>query len=288
MSPPAAGAVAFRVTVPLDEEELALADLFELGTLGTETRSAAAPHLTVLMAYFADRPGLEAELRHTLGSLAGVEVERDQVPEIDWVARFRETFRPLAAGHFLIAPAWDVPEPTAGQRLLRVDPGRAFGTGTHESTRLCLAALESLAAAGPLGRVLDVGTGTGILAVAACLLGAAAVAAVDNDPEAVASARLHARLNGVGFGVVLGDGGQPFRAGSFDLVLANIQAPILLAKRDELLSLCASGGRLILSGLLQDDLSAIRAAYGEAGALSPSSDGEWVAVRVEPSGTAVR
>lgn len=288
MNPPAAGAVAFRVTVPLAEEELALAGLFELGTLGAETRPASSPQLTVLMAYFADRPGLEAELRQTLGSLAGVEVERDQVPEIDWVARFRETFRPLVAGDFLIAPAWDVPEPSAGQRLLRVDPGRAFGTGTHESTRLCLAALESSAAAGPLGRVLDVGTGTGILAVAARLLGAAQVAAVDNDPEAVASARLHARLNGVGFGVVLGDGGRPFRAGSFDLVLANIQAPILLAKRDELLSLCAAGGRLILSGLLRDDLTAIRAAYRDAGTLSVRSDGEWVAVLVEAPRTPVR
>jgi ribosomal protein L11 methyltransferase len=288
LNPPAAGPVAFRVTVPLDEEELALAGLFELGTLGAETRPASSPQLTVLMAYFADRPGIEAELRRALASLAGVQVEKSPVPEIDWVARFRETFRPLPAGRFLITPAWDVREPTAGQRLLRVDPGRAFGTGTHETTRLCLAALESSAAAGPLGRVLDVGTGTGILAVAARLLGAAQVAAVDNDPEAVASARRHARLNGVGFGVVLGDGGQPFRARAFDLVLANLQAPLLLAKRDELLSLCAAGGRLVLCGLLQDDLTAIRAAYGDAGTLSARSDGEWVAVQVEAPRTPVR
>ncbi len=288
MNPPAPGAVAFCVTVPLDEEELALAGLYELGTLGTEARPGSSPDETVLLAYFTDRPGIEAELRQALIPLAGVQVEKSRAPEVDWVARFRETFRPLAAGGFLVTPAWHAPDSAAGLRSLRVDPGRAFGTGTHETTRLCLAALESLAAAGPLGRVLDVGTGTGILAVAACLLGAAQVAAVDVDPEAVASARLHARLNGVGFGVVLGDGGQPFRAGGFDLVLANIQAPILLAKRDELISLCAAGGRLVLSGLLQDDLTAIRAAYGDAGTLSLRSDGEWAAVLVEAPRPPVR
>ncbi|HLA77114.1 MAG TPA: 50S ribosomal protein L11 methyltransferase [Vicinamibacteria bacterium] len=284
MRPSATEPVVFRVTVSLDGEELALAGLFELDTLGAESRPGPSPQQTVLMAYFTGRPGLEEELRQVLGRVPGVEVERAEVPDVDWVARFRESFKALSAGTFLIAPAWEVPEPAAGQRLLRVDPGRAFGTGTHETTRLCLAALQARAEAGPLGRVLDVGTGSGILAVASCLLGAATVTAVDHDPEAVASAQLHARLNGVAFSLVRGDGGRPLRPGRFDLVLANLQAPLLLARRAELLALCAAGGRLILSGLLQDDLPAIRAAYGDAATLSPSHDGEWVAVEVAPLG----
>ena len=283
MSPPAAPAAAFRVTVRLNQEDLALAGIFDLGTLGTEARPGAAPDQILLLAYFADRPGLETELRQALSSLAGVEVERTQVAEVDWVARFYEGFQPFVAGGFWITPPWNVPQPPAGLRSLLVDPGRAFGTGTHETTRLCLAVLESMAAAGPLGRVLDVGTGSGILAVAARLLGATVVVAIDDDPEATASARRHARLNRVDFGLVLGDGGAPFHERAFDLVLANIQAPVLLAKRDQLLSLCAVGGRLVLSGLLQDDLAAIRASYGAVGTLGVSTDGEWVAVMVEPT-----
>jgi len=283
----AAPAAAFRVTVPLKQEDLALASIYELGTLGTEARPGADPEQVLLLAYFPDRPGLEAELRHTLAWLDGVEVERTQVPDVDWVARFREGFQPFVAGGFWIAPPWSAQPPLAGLRSLLVDPGRAFGTGTHETTRLCLAVLESLAATGRLGRVLDVGTGSGILAVAARLLGATLVAAIDDDPEATASARRHARLNHVDFGLVLGDGGAPFHPGAFDLVLANIQAPVLLAKRDQLCSLCAGGGRLVLSGLLQDDLAPVQAAYGALGTLEVSAEGEWVAVMVEPARSAV-
>jgi ribosomal protein L11 methyltransferase len=199
-----------------------------------------------------------------------------EVPDVDWVARFREGFREQRAGAFLIVPSWRRP-PVAppGLRLLVVDPGRAFGTGTHETTRLCLAALEELAAAGPIGRTLDVGTGSGILAVAAAGLGAAPVFGADIDPEAVASARLHAALNGVAVHYVLADGGRCFRGESFDLVLANLTAPLLLERREELQALRATGGSLVLAGLLAEDLDTVRPAYDPLGGATVRTEGEW-------------
>jgi ribosomal protein L11 methyltransferase len=271
--------LAYRITVPRDLEDSATAILWEAGTLGIQVLFEADAG-TDLLAYFDDAPGVEAALGTALRAIPGARVEPARVPEVDWVARFREGFRPLQAGGFVIAPPWNVPEPTAG-RLLLVDPGRAFGTGTHESTRLCLAALESLAARRPLGRVLDVGTGSGVLAVAAALLGASAAVGVDNDPDAAAAARRHGELNRVDLRVVLGDGARPFATGAFDVVLANLTAPLLLDRRDELVAASARGGVVVLAGMLVDDLPAVTSAYGPHGRLAEARDGEWAGLRVE-------
>lgn len=218
-----------------------------------------------------------------LGGRGPARVETVAIPEVDWVARFREGFRAFGCGPFWIAPEWDRGDtPPEGQRLLVVDPGRAFGTGTHETTRLCLSAMEDEAPnRGPEDRLLDVGTGSGILAVAAALLGWRHVTGVDNDPEAVLSARLHARLNRVSPAFVLGDGGAAFLARSFALVLANITAPLLLARRDEIGSLVAPKGTVVLSGLLTSDAEAVAAAYAGVGAIETRTDGEWAALRVK-------
>lgn len=262
---------AFRLTVPATEEDEATAALWEAGTAGIEIRPGS-PDEVELVAYFADEPspGTLAAL------LPGAAIEPAEVPETDWVARFREHFRPFRAGRFLIAPAWAPPAPTP--ELLLVDPGRAFGTGTHETTRLCLSALEELAARRPLGRVLDLGSGTAILAIAAVRLGARSVVASDVDPEAVASSRAHSRLNGARVGIVRADGAAPFRAAGFDVVVANLTAPLLLERAAEIQRLVAPGGTLALSGLLVDDLPAVEAAYGAGRSLGRRIDGEWAAL----------
>jgi ribosomal protein L11 methyltransferase len=240
-----------------------------------------------LLAYFHDRPGLVAELRDSLAPF-GASVEPAEIPQVDWVARFREGFRPQRAGRFLIVPEWRRADPDADSDAvcLRVDPGRAFGTGTHETTRLCLAALERLARAGRLGRVLDLGSGTGILGVAAARLGAGPVVAADIDPDATAASRRHAHLNGVVLHCVLGDGGRPLRAGAFDLVLANLTAPLLHERRHEILGLRSPAGRLVLSGFLEEDVASLRADYAPAGPLALLEDGEWAALLSSPVGTA--
>jgi ribosomal protein L11 methyltransferase len=254
----------------VDDEDEAIAALWELGTEGVEVQSTVAS--TILLAYFTERPELEHELARVFPKL-----ERTSVPQVDWVARFREGFRAFSAGGFRIAPAWDVP-PDADPRLLIVDPGRAFGTGTHETTRLCLGALERLASRRRLGRALDLGCGTALLAIAAARLGAQPVVALDNDPEALGSAREHARLNAVDVRLVLGDGGAALVAAAFDLVLANITAPLLAAHAGEIAALVAPGGALVLSGLLESDLGPLRDAYIRLGAPDVLSDGEWAAL----------
>jgi ribosomal protein L11 methyltransferase len=272
--------VAFRLEAAADAEEAVVTALWERGTTGVHVQPASGR--IVLVAYFPERPGLAAELRVGLAACGVTDVEPAAIPDVDWVARFREGFSGFRAGRFHIQPAWDEQGERSGIPL-RVLPGRAFGTGTHESTRLCLAALESLAARGPLGRVVDVGAGTGILAVAAALLGARAVTAIDIDADAVESARLHAGLNGVAIRVVRGDGGRPLARGGFDVVLANLTAPLLLEKRDEIVGLGAPSASLLLSGFLREDAPSIHGAYAKLGSGDVITEGEWAAVVIGAS-----
>jgi ribosomal protein L11 methyltransferase len=259
---------AFEVHFAPEHADDVISLLWELGTAGLEEK--APGHV---LAYF---PAAAAE-PVTRAMPPGVVASPVPVAEVDWVARFREGFGAFDAAGFHVQPIWD-PAP-AGPLTLVVDPGRAFGTGTHETTRLCLGALREIAAAGPLGRVLDYGSGTGLLAVAAARLGATSVAAVDVDAEAVSATVRHARLNGVVVGAVLADGGSAFREGAFDLVLANVTAPLLSARRDEISRLRARGGRVVLSGLLWEEVDSVRAAYSERlGAMAARRDGEWGAL----------
>jgi len=200
------------------------------------------------------------------------------------VARVREGFRPFAAGPFRIVPAWEAAAPGGhGERVIVVEPGLAFGTGTHESTRLCLAALDERARAGPLGHVLDVGTGSGILSVAAVRLGARRVTAVELDAEALPVARRHAELNRAPIRLVRGDGARALRAAAFDVVLANISAPLLVERAEELAVRARGRGALILSGFLVDDLPSVRAAYAGRGRVEVRTDGLWAALLVHPA-----
>jgi ribosomal protein L11 methyltransferase len=267
------------VTVAAADEDDASAVLWEHGTQGIEVQPIPGGRVA-LLAYFADELTVD-RLANGLAQLQDVHVEESDVPDVDWVARFREGFRAFSAGRFRIAPVWDPPERSAD--VLIVDPGRAFGTGTHETTRLCLAALESLALLGPLGAVADVGTGTGLLAVAAARLGASPVAAVDIDPEATVSARAHARLNEAAVHVVRGDGGRCFAADAFDLVLANLTTPLLLERCFELAALARPGGALVLAGALADDEPRLRASYSSLGPVEARTDGEWLGLVVRRS-----
>ena len=255
--------------------------LWERGTTGVHIQ-AGPPGTVVLVAYFPDQPSLATDLEGVLSACGVTSFAPAPIPDVDWVARFREGFRSFTAGGFTLVPAWEpTPVGPCHTRVLRILPGRAFGTGTHESTRLCLSALESLAARRPLGRVLDVGGGTGILAIAAAALGAGPVAAIDIDPDAVESARLHAGLNAVDLLVVRGDGGKPFARAAFDLVLANLTAPLLLEKSSELAALCRPSSWLVLAGFLREDADRIASAYAQLGAATLSVDGEWAALVIE-------
>jgi ribosomal protein L11 methyltransferase len=267
---------AFRVVVAGADEDSAVAVLWDAGTSGVEVRPAGEGRVELLAYFSADLDAAALAV-----ALPGAAVEAADVPDVDWVACFREGFRAFDAGRFRIAPAWDAPA-TASPLTLVVDPGRAFGTGTHETTRLCLESIEALAARRRLGRTLDLGAGTGLLAIAACRLGAGPVVATDVDPDATASSARHARLNGAPLRVVRADGGRGLRLAAFDLVLANLMALFLVDRADEVRSLLAPGGALVLSGLLAGDVPEVRAVYDPlCGAPLERRLGEWAALVYE-------
>jgi ribosomal protein L11 methyltransferase len=267
----------FEVLVPSEQEDVASAALWECATVGVQVE-ARPPSATALIASFREEPGLAQRLDEALREVPGASWRPIEVPDVDWVARFREDFGAFDAAGFAVVPEWD-PRARPGPRTLVVDPGRAFGTGTHQTTRLCLELLVAEAGRRPVGRVLDVGAGTGILAIAALRLGARLAAAVDLDPEATASCVAHARLNQTPLVTVQGDGGRAFRPARFDVVLANLMAPLLIERAGELCALGAPGAALILSGLLVEDVPAVAAAY-TAGTVEARADGEWAALVV--------
>ena len=274
--------IAFRITASETDEDRLVALLWELGTEGAEVQPAGPGRLT-LLAYFRTVPELADRLRTRLADAGPVScIEPAEIPKVDWVEKFRDSFEPLSAGSFRIAPAWRQPvREQPGERLIIIDPGQAFGTGTHESTRLCLAALEELEREAPLGRTIDLGTGSGILAVAAAQLGARSVTAVDIDPASATAARQHAALNACQLHVVMGNAGQAFSKGRFDLVLANLTSALLIERRDEIRDLCAPQARIVLSGLLAADLELVTDAYSSLGLARCRLMGEWAALLIE-------
>jgi ribosomal protein L11 methyltransferase len=205
------------------------------------------------------------------------------VNEEDWASTWKAHFPVLRVGRRLvIRPTWRRHRRRPGDVVLALDPGMAFGTGLHPTTRLCLAALEPLAADGRLAgaRVLDVGCGSGILAIAALRLGAATALGVDTDPIAIESTLANARRNRLVRRMAARVGSLPSGAGLFDVVLANLIAGVLVplapALRDEL----RVGGALVASGIFIDREDEVRAAFDAAGlvVVERSAEGDWVAL----------
>ncbi len=233
--------------------DLLIADLWELGSTGIVELSE-----TRLRAFFeagADRARLLA-----LYPGAAWREERDR----DWVQEARDLLQPMAVGRrFFLAPEWcDDPAP-AGRLRIAVNPGLAFGTGVHETTRLCLEALEDLVKPG-IG-VLDVGTGSGILAKAARLLGASRVIACDIDAVAV-------RIAGQGF---IGSA-DAVQSATADLVVANISPEAIIALAPDFARVLRPGGTLVASGFNASEVEAVKRALPKAREVR--CKGEWAMI----------
>lgn len=182
------------------------------------------------------------------------------VEALDWVAVARSHHRPVMVGRrLLVAPPWDVPD-AQGREVLVVEPGMAFGTGQHATTRGCLEAIEASVAAGGVTSALDVGTGSGILALALARLGVSRVVAIDDDPQVLSIARENLARNGAAR-VALSAGTAASVDGRFDLVVANLLADLLVREADALRARTAAAGRLVVSGLLDSQADAVLAAY---------------------------
>ena len=216
--------------------------------------------------------------------------------EDEWRDVWKKYFRATRVGEtFIVRPSWDLTSVAVapGDRVIDLDPGRAFGTGGHASTRLVIALAELVArrraAAGgdarrAVDRFLDLGCGSGILAIAAARLWPdAAGLAVDNDPEATACTQENLERNRI-TSVQVATGTLADAGGSFDVVLANIQADVLLAIAGELAGRLAAGGALILSGLLRADAPAVSDRYQQLGLTLTATreEDEWTALLLEP------
>ncbi len=242
-----------------------------------------------------DRAWLEARIA-VIAASQGIELPAiaiEPLPATDWVEEYRRRTPPVTVGRFFIYPSHYTGDVPAGKTGIRLDAGLAFGTGEHQTTAGCLQALEKLHGEGlSPGRVLDMGCGSAILAIAASRLWpGASVLAVDNDPDAVLTAQDNLADNGCADTVraVVGDGYRTpavTEGAPFGLIVANILAGPLIAMVPEAAEALARGGRLILSGLLTDQADAVLAAHENSGfVLRARIDIEnWTTLIVAPAG----
>lgn len=289
-TPPAACWFLVELAVDPRVEDIISYALWDAGTTGIVTIGESG-NLLRLGAYFQNRIDL-SQLRSRLSeALAACGENLDALKEIgsrlvkneDWLRRWKESYKPFTIGEkFLIAPSWKRPVDAGSRLLIEIDPGMAFGTGTHETTRLCLEAIEGHWRGGSL---LDVGTGTGILAIAAARLTPdAVVEAFDVDVEAVQVAQENLRINGVEDRVALRAGSiADYISRQFDMVVANLTADVIILMLADLAACLSPGGKLVLSGILCEQASEVNSALASFG-LKPSEVkqlGEWIAIIAE-------
>jgi ribosomal protein L11 methyltransferase len=270
--------------------------LCEAGATGV-VEEGATP--VALRAFFPPGSDSDAVGRNVTGFLSALRqlaipvgpasVEVTHVPEEAWAEAWRAHFRPMPVGRrLLVCPPWEVsaappPGPDGPREVLVIEPGRAFGTGGHASTQGCLVLLERALGDRRARHVLDVGTGSGVLAIAAARLGADRVDALDLDPDAVASTVSNAARNGVAERVLVRLGTLETWAGPpADLVLANLLGAALVELAAPLSRRCAAEGGLILGGLLTHEVPPVVASYVVEGfELLELTEGEgWAALRL--------
>jgi ribosomal protein L11 methyltransferase len=226
----------------------------------------------------ADRDAA-VDLLAARGWRAQAALTTEDLPDEGWAARSQANLPAVRVGRILVAPPWDLPAPdTLGDALLiEVEPSTGFGTGHHQSTRLCLRALQSLDLSGR--RVLDVGTGSGVLAVAAWRLGAAEALGVDNDPDAIESAEDTLRRNAVPAAAVRMDvrGLDDVALVPADVVCANLTGTLLRQQGVRVQRLIAPGGCAVLSGFTEDEARWVREAFDDCIVEATHEEEFWIA-----------
>ena len=262
--------------------------LWELGAVGVveEATEGAA----TLRAFFP--PGTDAEaraaaLREYLGELAALAVPGAQarvavapLPDEPWADAWRAHFRPVPVGRrLLVCPPWELPSRSEERTVIVIEPGRAFGTGGHGSTRSCLELLERVLANGRVPCAVDVGCGSGILAIAAAALGVPRVEAIDLDPDAVAATEANARRNAVGDRVHAAVAAvESWHGAGAPLVLANLLAAAHAMLAPALVQLVTPGGSLIAGGLQAHEVPVVAGVF--------AAEGCWLAEVAEDDGWA--
>ncbi len=229
----------------------------------------------VIYAYLPFDPHLENRLARLQGYIEGladlfpelgkVSYKQETIEDPDWGEQWKKYFKPLRVGReIVIKPTWERYASEGGDIVIEIDPGMAFGTGQHASTRMCLEALEDVIAkdrAIKAWEVLDVGTGTGILGIACAKLGAEKVLCLDVDKKAVSIARENIQMNDVADRVRAAGRDVTTLDGSFDLIVANLTEKILTKLRPTLVDLLRPRGYLIISGIIIDNCAMIEESF---------------------------
>ncbi|MFZ1699666.1 MAG: 50S ribosomal protein L11 methyltransferase [Pyrinomonadaceae bacterium] len=260
-----------------------------LGALGTEINSLRKKQdEPLVVTAFFDQPANESEIRSAAIDSLGIYgvaasalkgISGRVVPESDWLAEWKRHWKPTEIGEFVVAPPWSEVSETE-KIVIRVEPNMAFGTGTHETTQLCLTAISELYH--PDQTLLDVGTGTGILAIAAAKLGGTTLLACDTDIPSVEIARENAVLNAVALNIEFIDGPIDDETPAFDFVCANLTIDVIVPILDLLLA--KAKHTLLLSGILAEQEPQICDALKTSQISDLEFDierkGEWISVIV--------
>ena len=274
--------------VPLTEQETKGMFIDILPDLGPDDGRAT------VVFYLEEGPDETRMLDAVRGMLRDVRAEQEigsgtltitQTENEDWENNWKQYFKSFSVGNILIHPSWeDVPEETEGMIPLAIDPGTAFGTGSHETTRLCIRALEKLITGGE--KVLDIGCGSGILSIAALLLGAGSALGTDLDEAAIEASEENARRNGIDeerFTVIQGNildnpRVQQAVGGGYDILAANILAPVILELTKQAADYLKPGGYFVSSGIIDTKAPEVEAALKANPAfelVASDQDGEW-------------
>ncbi len=278
--------------VPLTESETKGMFIDILPDLGPDDGTAK---VSFYLEEDADSDKLLADISRELEDLrlfvnvGSGKITESETEDKDWINNWKEFFHPFYVDDILIKPTWEeMPKEADPALVIEIDPGTAFGTGSHETTQLCIRAIRKYLQPGD--EVLDVGTGSGILAIAACKLGAGHAFGTDLDECAVTAAVENAEVNGIGadqFEVVLGniidDEAIQAKAGfeKYDLVTANILAPVIIMLQSEITRHMKHGAILVTSGIINTKEADVRAAIEanpELELLETTYQGEWVSI----------
>ena len=275
------------VATTMEASEILSSRLVDLGALAIEQRdhtTMLTPEsgTALLVAGFEDEPTRDKAYKDLLQDKKNIfELHLLDIPPGSWETAWQAFFKPVFLTKLAVVTPWMLPIQTELCPIV-IDPGQAFGTGGHATTRMLLSLLEQRAKAGNLPKkVLDVGCGSGILAIAAAKLGSTNVSAIDIDEESVTCTLTNGRANGVAEALTVRAGTAGDLSGEWPLVLANLQLSIFISEAAKLVPLVGKGKEVLLSGLLEGQADACLALWPGFDLTATNQEGEWIALALK-------
>lgn len=262
------------------EDWSVFAEAFERAGCPSSMQTDNPPAIIGHLEYVPEAYPVAEALKQALERLGARRVVLSTVPDVDWANLWRQHFKPIRIGrHFVICPSWEKHEAESGDIVITLDPGQAFGTGDHATTKMCLELLEMEFEGRSVPAVLDVGCGSGILAIASKLLGGGRVLACDIDPISVEITKENAAANNVELEAITSSGFESVPEGKWPLILSNIISATLIRLAPDGARRLTDDGTWIVSGVFKDNWPDVMVAMSQQGLKVDSmlAEGEWVA-----------